>query len=332
MTESAEKSVVILHAGAIGDVVLGTLVPVEIKRARPELQVIYWTHESLIDMLRLCPAIDRFVVWDKKTPLWQQRGIVRGANAEVFVDLSASLRTRIISMVAGICTYRYRKQSPTSRPIVHAAENFRATVSPMVGTGSAQFPSFVVPDEERLLAKRECGIESGNTVALVPGVGELRSHRAWPAASWQALARKFLAEGRKVLLIGGRDDIETARAVEAGLDGAGLENRVGQLSLRQTAAALSECCLAISGDTGPSHIAVAVGTPVIGLLGPTYPERSGPYGNLDHCLNAGNQCQCHASKMCLVTGTPGPGQCMTTISVEQVYDCATPFCLENSRQ
>lgn len=329
-TNTGKKSALILHAGAIGDVVLGTLVPAEIKRARPELEVIYWTHESLFDLLRLCPAIDNFVVWNKRKPLLEQCGIVRGARADVFVDMSSSLRTRMISLFGGTRTWRYRKRKANERPIVHAAENFRETIGDIVGEAQAKFPTFVVPDGERDLLARQHGIVGG-AVALVPGVGALRPHRAWPAERWAQLARRISGEGRQVVLIGGPDDKETSQVVEAAA-GTGVMNLVGKLSLRETAVALSMCSVAGSGDTGPSHIAVAVGTPVVGLLGPTYPERSGPYGYLESALNAGHHCRCQSAKSCLVTGTDGPGQCMSTIEVEQVYEKLRSFCLENSWQ
>jgi heptosyltransferase-1 len=328
-----KSNVLVLHAGAIGDAVLGTVVPVEIKRARPEAKIIYWTHESLFDLLSLCPAIDEFVPWQKKLPLMKQRGIVRGADTDLLVDLSSSLRTRIIGAASGVKTLRYRKQNPKVRPIMHAAENFRETVEPVVGSGKPVFPTLVVPEDERAKLRTEFGVRAGRSaVALVPGVGALRPHRAWLPQRWAELARKFAAEGKQVILIGGKDDEAVAAQVVGEAGAAGLTNLVGKLTLRQTATALSMCSLAVSGDTGPSHIAVAVGTPCVGLLGPTYPERSGPYGYLENSLNAGHHCRCHAAKSCVVTGVDGPGQCMSEIAVEDVYARATPFCVENSWQ
>jgi ADP-heptose:LPS heptosyltransferase len=330
-TNNGQKpSALILHAGAIGDVVLGTLVPAEIKRVKPELEVIYWTHESLLDLLQLCPSIDSFIVWNKRKPLGHQVGIVRGARAEMLIDMSSSLRTRMISLFSGVRTLRYKKQNAAARPIVHAAANFLETIKDVVGTSNAKFPTFVVPADEREKLVREKGIVRG-AVALVPGVGALRSHRAWLPLRWAELAQRLISEGKQVLLIGGPDDAEAASVVEAAA-GTGVMNLVGKLSLRETAIAMSLCSVAVSGDTGPSHIAVAVGTPVVGLLGPTYPERSGPYGFTDLCLNAGPQCQCHSAKMCLITGTPGPGECMGTIEVAQVYEKVRSFCFENSEQ
>jgi heptosyltransferase I len=322
MTGTFQSSALILHAGAIGDVVLGTLVPAAIKRARPDLRVIYWTHESLFDLLRLCPYIDEFVVWDKKKSLWHQRSIVRGAQAEVLIDMSSSLRTRMISLVSGTRTLRYVKQPAQARPIVHAADNFLETVAPLVGKVDVNFPTLEIPNDER---------SSVATIALVPGVGSLRSHRAWPVEGWIELGKRLLEAGFNVVLIGGNDDVQVAHQIETAL-GPAVINHAGKLDLPGTAEALAKCQAAVSGDTGPSHIAVAVGTPVVGLLGPTYPERSGPYGYLKNSLNAGHQCRCHSAKSCLVTGAPGPGECMRTISVEQVYERLAPFCLENSRQ
>ncbi len=313
------KTTLVLHAGAIGDVVLGTLVPMALKRAQPNNRIIYWTHESLIELLKLCPSIDDFVLWEKRKSLWQQLKLVRAIRPETIVDLSGSLRSRIICWLSGVRTYTYKKQGADVRPILHAAANFLQTISPLAGGGSVNvnFPSLRVESAMCERLNKDFGLAE-NRIALVPGVGKLRSHRGWPASSWSELANKLQAAGRQVILVGGADDVETAGIVCR--EAPDVVNLCGKLSLAQTAAALSTSVLVVSGDTGPSHIAVAVGTPVVGLLGPTYPERSGPFGYVDDCFNAGLQCRCHALKMCGVTQQSGPGQCMTTISVDAVFE------------
>lgn len=311
------STILILHAGAIGDVVLGTVVPSSIKLVEHKVRVIYWTHESLFDLLRFCPTIDELVPWQKRNSVLKQLGIIRGINPDLIIDLTASLRSRILCLLSRRRTVTYRKQSASERPIMHAAPNFLSTIRPVIGSAAKFFPTLIVSSAISDRVMQEQLIPDG-AVGLVPGVGKLRSHRAWPADHWARLARQLTEDGKKVVLIGGPDDFDAARAVSS--DAPNLLNLCGKLSLAETAAALSRCSVVVSGDTGPAHIAVAVGTPVIGILGPTYPERSGPYGYLDASFDAGHQCRCHALKSCAVTNQTGPGKCMSTIAVDDVFD------------
>jgi heptosyltransferase-1 len=309
-----ESTILVLHAGAIGDVVLGTLAPMELKRVEPSVKIIYWTHESLFDLLRMCPAIDELTVFSKRRSLPEQLRLISGVNPHFIVDQTASLRTRIICALSGKRTFTYRKQPAGQTPVVHAADNFRATITQLIGESQSSFPS-LKPSTQQIDAVRTEYRIAENAVAIVPGVGKLRSHRAWTTEGWAEVARRIQSSGRQVILIGGPEDAEQGDAVTA--EAPDVVNLCGRLSLPQTACALAACSMALSGDTGPMHIAVGVGTPVAGMFGPTDPQRSGPHGYLHACFNAYPSCQCHLKKQCSVTACAGPGQCMQDIKVEQ---------------
>jgi ADP-heptose:LPS heptosyltransferase len=69
----------------------------------------------------------------------------------------------------------------------------------------------------------------------------------------------------------------------------------------------------VAGDTGPLHIAAALGTPIVGLYGPTWPERNGPWHPEDIVLSRADRCQCHHKRVCLV-GAP----CIESITLDEV--------------
>ena len=71
----------------------------------------------------------------------------------------------------------------------------------------------------------------------------------------------------------------------------------------------------LSGDTGPTHIAEAVGTPVVSIFGPTNPARNGPWDDADIALSRYEQCDCHYERTCR---RGEAGWCLPTISVEEV--------------
>ena len=71
----------------------------------------------------------------------------------------------------------------------------------------------------------------------------------------------------------------------------------------------------VSGDTGPTHIASAVGTPLVGIYGPTRPERNGPLGADDMAVSRASVCQCHHLRQCRLAR-----MCLLDIEVAEVLD------------
>jgi heptosyltransferase-1 len=151
-----------------------------------------------------------------------------------------------------------------------AAQAFgsRAAPAPMVGWGRfADDPGGV------LAATCPPGL-----IVLNPGAG--RPDKRWPIERFVELARTLHASGRKTLVVWGPGEEEMASRIgrEAG-------SRVApSTSLRQLAFLLGRAALVVAADTGPLHMAAALGTPVIGLFGPTNPARNGPYGQIERCL------------------------------------------------
>jgi ADP-heptose:LPS heptosyltransferase len=79
------------------------------------------------------------------------------------------------------------------------------------------------------------------------------------------------------------------------------------------AALVRGAALVVSGDTGPLHIAAAMGAPIVGLFGPTRPERNGPWDPEDEAISRAEQCRCHHKRQCLI-GAP----CINDISLDEV--------------
>ena len=319
------KTIVVIQPGAIGDVVLGTPVATTLRRSYPEARIIYLTHASLFPLLKLCPAIDDFIAWNKRAPgipryaaYTQQLNALRETKPSLVVDLTSSFRTRSLSWLSGGRHLIYKKQPRAARPIMHVTDNYLETLAPLELPQSAlHFPTLSIPAE--LLANVKARVDTNERlVAIVPGVGKHRPNRAWPIEQWIGLSRNVVERFEsRVVLVGGADDVVAGSEV-AGALGERCFNLVGQLSLPETAALLKQCRVVVSADTGPSHIAVAVGTPVIGLTGPTWPQRSGPYGMDALGLNACHHCRCLSEKRCLLNDGTGAGVCMSQIEVSDV--------------
>lgn len=315
------QSIVIFHAAAIGDTVLATPVSLKLKSACPQATISYLTHESLFPLLRLCSAIDFFHPYSKSQSIFEVRQLISSLKPDLIVDLSGSFKSIVITAFLAPKILHYRKQGEKSRRMLHAVDNYLDTLAPLrMSTQSLFFPSLRPDDELLKNVKEKVGIAGDAIpfVALVPGVGTLRPHRAWGEESWIALSRRLVAEGRELWLIGGPEDRALCDRIEIAA-GRTCKNLAGKFSLPETAALLSLASATVSGDTGPAHISIAVGTPVVGIYGPTFAARSGPYGMEKTVLDVSAQCQCLLSKYCTVTGAGRSGSCLEEVSVEMVY-------------
>ena len=112
-----------------------------------------------------------------------------------------------------------------------------------------------------------------NAIVLLPGAG--KANKLWPAERFRELARLL---GDDVLVAWGPGERELAESIGARL--------APPTTLRQLAHLLRRAQLVIGGDTGPLHLAAALGTRVIGLFGPTNPLRNGPYGQVGNCVES----------------------------------------------
>jgi heptosyltransferase-1 len=115
----------------------------------------------------------------------------------------------------------------------------------------------------------------GAAIALIhPGAGW--GAKRWPPERYGRLARDLESRlGMRALVNAGPGEEEIARAVVEASAGAA---RIMATSLDQLIALTRRAALAVGGDTGPLHLASALGTPVVGIFGPTDPARNGPYG------------------------------------------------------
>jgi ADP-heptose:LPS heptosyltransferase len=126
------------------------------------------------------------------------------------------------------------------------------------------------------------GVQSGDRLVALQ-LGASRAIRQWPAAAFAALGRHLAAAGHRVVLTGGGADRALAATVAADL-GAHAIDASGKTGVAELGALLARTHLLVSGDTGPMHMAAAVGTPIVGLFfGPASPFDTGPYG-ADHVL------------------------------------------------
>jgi ADP-heptose:LPS heptosyltransferase len=313
-------NIVVFHPAAIGDAMLASPVATTLKLNFPGAKLTYWTHAGLRPiLLGLCPAIDEVVDYVRDANLFQQAKTFESLRPDLFVDLAASTKSHAMTWLSRVKVLRYDKN-----PAQHAVDNFLNTIRPVCN----EFPDPLFPTifpEALVEHVLEPFFEPGQHrsvpyIGIVPGVGKLRPHRAWLHDCWLYLLEHILGWGTHLpVLIGGSDESEMCAQLNESVGGRAL-NTAGKLSLPEAAAVLKQCEVVVSGDTGPAHLAVAVGTKVVGLYGATYASRSGPFGCEDLVLDQSAACQCHGNKSCQFTQPGSPGDCMRRIMLVEVIE------------
>jgi heptosyltransferase-2 len=151
-------------------------------------------------------------------------------------------------------------------------------------------------------------------VALCPGSTNSRAKR-WPAARFAAVA-DMLAEraGAEVVLIGAGEELGVSEEV-ARLMRSRAVVLTGRTSLAETAAVLKAADLLVTNDTGPAHVAAAVGCPVVVIFGPTDPVTTRPFSALAEVVRRPPDCA-----PCMLRDCPIDHRCMTAVTAEEVFE------------
>jgi heptosyltransferase I len=202
---------------------------------------------------------------------------------------------------------------------VHAVDRYLA-VGPMLGLddGAADF-SFPIPREaaDRIDALLHYyDIAKAKLVALAPGT--VWETKQWQSEGFAEVARHFQQKGFAVTVIGAPREHALCDAVAALAPGA--TNLAGETTLPELAALIRRSAICVTNDSGPMHLAVALGRPVVSIFGPTNPMWAGPYHRADAVLQASIPCApCYLRQLsrCMYGH-----DCMHKITAQAVIDRA----------
>ena len=142
-------------------------------------------------------------------------------------------------------------------------------------------------------------------------------NKRWPPDRFGAVAQWLRRErGLRSVVTWGPGDETMAAAVVDGSDGAA--ELAPPTSIADLIAIVGEASLMVSGDTGPVHLAAAVGTPIVGIYGPTDAARNGPWSADDVTVSRFTACGCHHQRRCRAARW-----CLEDISVDDVTAAIT---------
>ena len=342
--------ILIVRLSALGDIVHALPVLAAIKKAMPAAQVDWLVEESYASILSIASGLHRRIIVRARrtfdTPEAISFGGLRGYHAaakylwnqdyDVALDLqgliksAAWARISFANRVVGFDEPNLREPQ--------AAFLYSETVTPHIRSSGSQ--AVRSSGEQHVIWKNLSILEalkiqpdtievpldpqaSESTIAAITQAGGSRRfivlnpgaawpNKRWPAERFGALAASLRDRtGLSSLITWGPSERDLAEAVASA--SAGAASLAPATTVPDLAVLMREAALVVSGDTGPLHIAAAMGTPLVGLYGPTWPERNGPWDPRDVVISRANVCVCHHKRQCL-RGAP----CINEITLDEV--------------
>ncbi|MEP6634475.1 MAG: glycosyltransferase family 9 protein [Luteimonas sp.] len=293
------RSICLLRLSALGDVTHVLPLVHTLQSACPAAAltwIIGKVEHKLLDGLQ---GVD-FVVYDKSSR-WEGMRTVRrrfvGHRFDALLQMQVAARANLLSaFVPAVRRIGYNRalskdlhglfvnERIAERPGAHVLDAIGSFCEPLGLKQNEVVWNLPVPEDAHAWARSQWPDDGAPTLLISP----CSSHvlRNWRAERYAAVADHAVAQGWRVVLCGGRSDLEraTTNAILAAMCASAID-LVGKDTLKQLPALLARADLVMTPDSGPMHIANAMGAKVLGLHAASNPERSGPYSNRRYCVD-----------------------------------------------
>lgn len=331
---SRPKSLCILRLSAIGDVCHAVAMVQQIQKQYPDITITWIIGKVEHMLLKHLPGVE-FIVFDKSTGIKGYQELsknLQGRKFDVLFHMQVALRASIASLCVaadvkigfdrarakeGQWLFTNARIAPQQTP--HVLEGFMGFAN-AIGVAT-EAPSWLMPfgEEERRWVKEQ--IPQTKLYAVISAAAS-KSERNWHPQGYAQVADYLAAKDYQVILCGGPTPLEInlAQKIEQSAQ-TELLNLVGKTNLKQLLAVLESAKLVVAPDTGPAHMAVTVGTPVIGLYAHSNPQRTGPYKYQDNAVSVYEQSivkQHGKSYTKLPWGIRAKGELMQSITFDMV--------------
>jgi heptosyltransferase-1 len=339
---SLALKILIIKPSSLGDVVQALPVAKRLQEKYPDARIDWLVNKEFGDILSGNPSLHTVYLWDRENwrrlqtfsaALGHASGVVKNLRAQRYdlvLDLQGLFRSGLLASlscgkrIVGFADARekaavfYHQKVDAPVREIHSVERYllAAGVKP---SGDEEFPIVFSSEDtastENLLT--EMGYEQDRPLAiLVPGA-RWESKR-WPPGNFVSLAER-LAENQiaQVGFAGARGEKRFLEENPPQTD-CRIMDFIGKTNLKQLAYLLKKADIVVGNDSGPTHIAAAVETPVVAFYGPTSPRCTGPFGPDHSVLKSRRKCRPCFSRTC-----DRAAVCMADISVQEAYEaCA----------
>jgi lipopolysaccharide heptosyltransferase II len=308
------RKILLLRLERIGDLLMVIDAIRDARRAWPDAEIDLAVGSWNADLARLIPEVTRLQVADAP---WLARGSGaswssllsrafdwRRSHYDLVINFEPDIRSNLLAWISG-APRRYGywtggggallTRASAYAPMTHVSDNAkhlvaRAARKAAIDPGEPPAGARLVPPPEA--AARAEAILNGAARPLI-GVHASggRESKQWHLDRFAAVARRLAAErGATIVLTGSPADRSMVDEVKQGIGTARVVDAAGELDLPSLAALLGRLDVLVTGDTGPMHLAAAMGTPVVALFGPSHVERYGPLAARQRILRVDLPC------------------------------------------
>lgn len=335
------NNILIVKLSAIGDVVHALPVAHALKKCYPKARITWVVEKPAYDLLTNNPDIDEIILFDKpkfKSFLGFLQyapafiSLLRAKKFDLALDLQGLFKSGMIGLLSGAperLVYENTREGSDklSKRVVgqfaagHVVERYLDVVR-YLGC-QVDKPVFTINITVEEAAKTQsianhAGLKPGvSYIVLAPGANW--PNKIWPTERYAALCDRIYDADLVPVVVGGPSDEFWFAEICANAHIPPV-SLVGKTSLKQLAYVIQRARAFVSGDTGPMHLSVALGTPTVALMGPTDIIRNGPYGAGHKAIVVQRSCAGCWRRQC-----PDQLDCLAEISADEVFDALAEF-------
>ena len=320
----AVKKILVIKLIAMGDLIVITPLIRTLKQAYPDATI------DLLATPRVAPIVDNMTLY-RRVFYWsfgldfvgsfiKNLWSLRQERYDLVFDLEFYYRLTTLLAVALRPRYLMGFDLQPSRTRlfdsavaydeqVHVADAFLNMAKAL---GIKQLDTTLEP-----LQTPDIDLQLADFIMIHVGTSPRATSRRWNPVYWSDLISR-LSETHLIVLVGGQEESDIMKAII--LPNHNVRNLIGQLNIPQTAALMKRASLYVGLDTGPTHLAAAMGTPVVAMYGPNTPDRWGPYTQNARILYKPNSCSPCTRQYEGVVSSCRDNQCMMAISVDDVMN------------
>jgi lipopolysaccharide heptosyltransferase I len=322
LTGIEPRRIGLVKPSALGDIVHALPVLGALRQRFPAASITWVVNRAYATLLQGHPHLDNVLAFDRTAARggWLE-GLrafadilraVRSARFDLVIDLQGLLRTGIMTLASGarwrlglssaregarFC-YNHVLTPRDGRPelSMHAVDRYWLAAQALGVGDEPKCFSLPIPADASAWATQR--LRDLPRPWLMTNVGTRWETKRWPTSSFAELAtRAHQHFGASLILVGGPEESPLARQVCAGFAGPACD-LTGQTTLPQLVAVLEKADVVVSNDSGPLHLAVALGRPVVAPFTCTSPQRTGPYGQPGSAVLTGVDCAASFLKRC----------------------------------
>ncbi len=310
VTRSTSSSVLIVRLGALGDVVHAMPVVAALREAWPTADVGWLVQAPYADLVRRLDGVSQVHAVRGRLDTQALRQ-VRHARYDVCLDLQGLLKSALWARASGAHRVIGFSRAVAREPLASAlyGETGGVASGHVIDRNLSLLPRLGIVTQGRprvrLSVPASTSADSARTLlggrevpfALL-NAGAGWPNKRWPATRFGELADRLLdAHGLRSLVVWGPGEASLAAAVvRASKRSAAV--MAPESNILDVLALASVAQVVVAGDTGPLHLAAAVEAPLVGLYGPTPPDRNGPWAPDDLCVSRHDRCACVFKRRC----------------------------------